>query len=377
MIWSPTRSPLHPNAPTTAQLIKLSASVSNAGNSSATGVTWQLKIDGSVVGSGTIATLAAGASTAVSATSTVPFATGTHGTQLVVDAANLINESNETNNTSAQGFTVSPTPVIDLVAGTLALSPNAPTASQPITLSTTISNSGNATATSVAWQVKVDGSIIGSGTLATLAAGASAPIVVSSATAFATGPHSAQLTVDPANLISESTRNNNTSTLDFTVRPTPVIDLVAGAVTITPAAPAASQPLQISGTVSNIGNTAATGVAWQLRVDGTVVGSGTLATLAAGASSQVTASIGSGLANGRYRRTAHRRSSQPDRESNENNNSSAQGFTVGPHTGAGPCRGPSHDCTKFANGHSTGDTDCVGQQHRQHRGDRCHVATQG
>jgi subtilase family serine protease/pimeloyl-ACP methyl ester carboxylesterase len=319
-----------PNAPTTAQLIKLSASVSNAGNSSATGVTWQLKIDGSVVGSGTIATLAAGASTAVSATSTVPFATGTHGTQLVVDAANLINESNETNNTSAQGFTVSPTPVIDLVAGTLALSPNAPTASQPITLSTTISNSGNATATSVAWQVKVDGSIIGSGTLATLAAGASAPIVVSSATAFATGPHSAQLTVDPANLISESTRNNNTSTLDFTVRPTPVIDLVAGAVTITPAAPAASQPLQISGTVSNIGNTAATGVAWQLRVDGTVVGSGTLATLAAGASSQVTASIGSGLANGRYAAQLTVDPANLIVESNENNNSSAQGFTVGP-----------------------------------------------
>jgi hypothetical protein len=99
-----------PFNPATIDRVSLSAEVRNVGIAAATGVAWQLRIDGTTVGGGTIASLAAGATTPVTASNLGPFVEGGHTAELVLDPANTIVEVNETNNTSSQIFTVGPTP---------------------------------------------------------------------------------------------------------------------------------------------------------------------------------------------------------------------------------------------------------------------------
>ena len=94
-----------PASPTTAQTVGLSATVTNTGSTTETYVDWQLKVDGVVVNSGQIASLAPGASVVVTASALGPYAAGAHTAQLVVDHDNTCLEINESNNTSSQGFT--------------------------------------------------------------------------------------------------------------------------------------------------------------------------------------------------------------------------------------------------------------------------------
>src|SRR5690606_39008706 len=134
-------------------------------------------------------------------------------------------ESDETNNTATTNFTV--TGLADLVAGAVMVMPATPTARQAVGLSASVTNSGTVAANGIGWQLTVDGAVVGSGTIASLAAGANAPVSAVNLGPYAQGPHTAVLDVDFANAIAESNEGNNIASQGFTVGPAPV-DLVAG-----------------------------------------------------------------------------------------------------------------------------------------------------
>ncbi len=318
-----------PPNPLTTQLIALGAAVNNIGNGPATNVAWQLRIDGVVVGSGTIASLAAGAGTTVSASNLGPYALGGHGAQLVLDPLNTIAEANEGNNTSSRAFTVNTAQTVDVVAGALTMSPTNPLTSQRVTFTADVTNASAVPAQSIEWELKVDGAVIDAGVIATLPAGATTTVSTLSAKPFPLGSHTAQLVLDPADKIPESNEANNVSVRAFTASATETADLVAGVLTVTPGSPLPTQRVALSAIVTNEGNIAAIDVGWRLLVDGAVVASGTIGNLAVGASATV------GVNNlGPYGIGQHVAEVLVDPtnaivESSEVNNSRSHAFTVG------------------------------------------------
>jgi hypothetical protein len=142
---------------------------------------------------------------------------------LEVDYTNAIDETNETNNTATQSFTVGPTPVIDLVPGGITVTPTNPTTSQTVTLGGTVSNVGNTVASGVTWRFLVDGQLAGSGTMTSVPAAGSAPVSVGPVGPYAQGPRTVVLEVDYTNAIDETNETNNTGSLGFTVLPPIVI----------------------------------------------------------------------------------------------------------------------------------------------------------
>ncbi|MCC6317221.1 MAG: hypothetical protein IT361_05960 [Gemmatimonadaceae bacterium] len=317
-----------PPNPTTSQVVTLSATVSNAGNTVALSVGWRFLVDGQVVGSGSIPSLAGSGNAPVSVTTPNPLSAGSHTAVLAVDHANAISESNETNNSTTQSFTVSPVPFVDLVPGAVTVSPTNPTPTQVVTLSAVVRNVGTAGATNVGWRVLIDGQVAGSGILPNLGAAASAPVSVTTAAPLPVGQHTAVLEVDPANTITESNEKNNTATQSFTVSPTPTIDLVAAAVTVTPPNPTTSQVVTLSALVSNAGNTAASNVGWRFLVDGQPVGSGSIPGLAATGNVSVSVTTPNPLAAGSHTAVLEVDSAHTILESNENNNIASLTFTV-------------------------------------------------
>jgi len=88
--------------------VGFSVTVTNGGTGDANGIAVRFVVDGATLGADrTIGALAAGASvTVTSETWSAKHRMGLHTVEVRIDPANAIAESNETNNTSAQGFTV-------------------------------------------------------------------------------------------------------------------------------------------------------------------------------------------------------------------------------------------------------------------------------
>ena len=317
-----------PTNPLTTQRVTVSAAVSNAGNVTAQNVEWQLKVDGAVLESGVIASLDAGASTTVSGISVKPYAQGAHTAQLVLDPANKILESSESNNVSSRAFTSSSSQTADLAAGVVTVTPANPLPTQPIAITAVVSNEGNAVANNVAWQLRVDGALVASGAIPSLAVGATATVSTANAGTYAAGQHVAEVLFDPANEIIESSEVNNTSAQAFTVSPPATVDLVAGVVTVTPANPLTTQPVALIAEVRNAGTGSATNVAWQLLIDGAVVRSGTIANLAVGAMTTVSASNLGPYGAGQHTAQLVLDPANAIAESSETNNSSTRAFTA-------------------------------------------------
>jgi alpha/beta hydrolase family protein/CARDB protein len=100
-----------------------SAQVRNAAPDGAAGVKVRFLVDGATVNEQTIAQLAAGASTTVSAQ--WPSAPGNHSVQVVLDPDNTISELDETNNTAAATFAVTADTVAPTTVATPSPAPNA------------------------------------------------------------------------------------------------------------------------------------------------------------------------------------------------------------------------------------------------------------
>lgn len=150
-----------------------------------------------------------------------------------------------------------PAPNPDLVITALGATPAAPVESDAVTLSATVKNSGPApaAATSVAFQL--GGTKVSTAAVPALAAGASATVTAAIGPRDA-GSYPLSAIVDEGNTVVEQNDTNNTLTgAPLVIRPVDSSDLVASAVSWSPGAPSAGQPVDFSVTVRNQGTVAA------------------------------------------------------------------------------------------------------------------------
>jgi uncharacterized repeat protein (TIGR01451 family) len=137
---------LQPDQPGT-----ISVTLRNNGEGDATNVAYKITDTvGSVVttlSQATVDSIAAGGTRVVQLP--VALATGSHTITVTLDPALAIPETNENNNTASKSFAVSPVANIDLVvvAGSVIANPPIGTAGQTVTISGTITNTGNTPAT--------------------------------------------------------------------------------------------------------------------------------------------------------------------------------------------------------------------------------------
>jgi hypothetical protein len=302
-----------------------------------------------MIGSRSLTSLAAGASSSGSTTATIPanLAPGTYYIGAIVDFTNVEPETNEGNNTRATAaFTVTAGSV-DLVVSALssAVEGGSVNAGGTVTIHDTMTNQGSmkTTASSVAERfylstdpvVTTADLMIGSRSVTSLAAGAS-----SSGTTTATipanlapGTYYIGAIIDFTNMQPESNEGNNTAvTASFTV--VRDVDLVVSALssTVDGGSVSAGSSFTIYDTMANLGSTktTASSVAERFYLStnasittaDTMIGSRSVSSLAGGASSSGATSvrIPSNLAPGTYYIGAYVDFVNMQPETNESNN---------------------------------------------------------
>lgn len=201
-----------------------------------------------------------------------------------------------------------PAPNPDLEVTGLSASPAAPVESDPVTLSATVKNSGPAPAAATAVAFQLGGARAGTAQVPALAAGATATVTAAIGPRDA-GTYPLSAVVDEANTVVEQNDTNNTFTgSPLVVRPVDSSDLVASAVSWSPSAPSAGQPVAFTVTVKNQGTVAAAAGAHGITVTLQDAGGATVRTLtgsfsgalAAGASTAPIALGSWPAANGKY-----------------------------------------------------------------------------
>lgn len=217
-----------------------------------------------------------------------------------VDPNNFIPETSEDDNAAVGLVTVAPPPAPNLMvlAGNLKFTPSEPTQGEPVTLTVTILNGGNADATDVVIQLL---DVTGGGArpigteqlIDTLPAGGNATVNLIYDNTDQPGEREIQVTADPNDAIHESDEGDNRASKFLTISPPKIPNLVIRPADIvyTPAQLVAGDEMQITATVRNEGNVEALGVVVQI-VDATngsepIGEPQTIEILAAGGSSAV------------------------------------------------------------------------------------------
>ncbi|MET8201738.1 discoidin domain-containing protein [Micromonospora taraxaci] len=133
-----------PSAPVETSTITLSATVRNAGSATSGATNVNFYLGSTRVGTASVGSLAAGASTTVSA-SIGTRDSGSYPLSAKVDESNTVVEQDDTNNsyTNPSPLVVAAVASSDLVASSVAWSPGNPSAGNTVTFSVSIRNAGN------------------------------------------------------------------------------------------------------------------------------------------------------------------------------------------------------------------------------------------
>ncbi|HWJ86390.1 MAG TPA: CARDB domain-containing protein [Cellulomonas sp.] len=344
-----------PAAPTTADAVTVSATVSNSGTGPAPATSVAFAVGSTAAGTAQVPALAAGAQATVSV-SLGARAAGSYTVSGTVDPANQITESNEDNNTGTASFTV--TDVVNPPTGDdLALSRPATASSTEFSFvaanavdsdaSTYWEGAGgqypSTLAVNLASQSTLQRVVVSLPPLAAWGprtqtfsiearngSGAWQQVKASAAYAFdnasgnkVTIPVSGSAT-DVRLVFTGNTAAGNGQVAGLTVVgiPAPNPDLTVTAVTAAPAAPVEGTTITLTATVKNGGNLASPASTVDLTVDGTVVASVAVPAIAAGGTATVSRAIGTKAA-GSYTLGAVVDPSNTVVEQNEANNSYA------------------------------------------------------
>ena len=211
--------------------------------------------------------LAAGQSSPRYTSITIPAGTapGSYYLLFAADYLNQVSESNETNNVTAVSFQVVAASV-DLVIQQATVSPQNTAAGNPLYLSGSIVNQGNALAnsSSVGFYFSTNATLDAADQLLTSQYGSQLfPSYSSSLYGTATvpagtapGTYYILFVADYQNQVAENNETNNVTAVSFTVSP-PGIDLVIQQEQLYPNSTVAGNSLQLSASILNQGNTAA------------------------------------------------------------------------------------------------------------------------
>lgn len=206
-----------PVNPTPGGTVTVTVTVRNIGDKKAGSFAWTVNRDSSFgFAGGTIASLGAGKSTALSFPVTEAEAGG-HTYRVIVNSDNAVEESDYGNNDTTIGITFALP--FDLQVDPLTVAPATPTTLDTITITAHVTNAASAegSASGAVWRVQRDGvDRFASGTVPTLAPGASAdvPFTVPFETA---GSHTYVFTIDPDGVSTDSDAGNNSRSTTVTV----------------------------------------------------------------------------------------------------------------------------------------------------------------
>ena len=203
------------NPPQEGDAITFAAAVTNSGNA-ATGATAygvSFQVDGATVATGTSsASIAAGGSATVTATTTFTGTSGSHTVLATVDTGNTIGESNEANNSFSEAFTIGQVPGPDLQILSVSPSPATPTAGQAVSFTVAVNNRGTTAAPANTVTRVVAGTTTLNGTAGAIAAGATVSVAIPGTWTAVTGNTTITATADATNLVTETNETNNTLT---------------------------------------------------------------------------------------------------------------------------------------------------------------------
>ncbi|HMG52967.1 MAG TPA: choice-of-anchor D domain-containing protein, partial [Kofleriaceae bacterium] len=203
------------NPPQEGDAITFAAVVNNAGTAatSATSYGVSFQVDGSQVATGTSsASIPAGGSATVTATTTFTGISGSHTVLATVDTGNTIGESNETNNAFSETFTIQQVPGPDLQILSVSSSPATPTAGQAVSFTVAVNNRGTTSAPANTITRVVAGTTTLDGSTGAIAAGATVNVTVTGTWTAVNGNTTVTATADATNVVAETSETNNTFT---------------------------------------------------------------------------------------------------------------------------------------------------------------------
>ncbi len=342
-----------PSLVTAGPSIAVTSTVANQGSATAPAsvMSFYLSSDTTIhpadalLGNRSVPSLGVGASSAGSATLTLPADTpaGAYYVVAKADVGGLIVELSEANNTAAQPITIAPDLVVTLTA------PVSVTAGATMSVSDTTKNIGGATApaSTTRYVLTADGTVqpsdpvLLSRAIPALAAGAGSAATTSVVVPGGTPPATYVLVAvaDAEGVVAEGNESNDTASKSITVLAPGSPDLVFTAFTA-PATAGIGASFSVSTTTKNQGTTSAVAsvIRFYLSADGTLdptdplIGSRSVAALAAGASTILTASltVPAGTAPGNYVIIAREDATDVVVETNETNNLATRAIVIGP-----------------------------------------------
>jgi subtilase family serine protease len=191
------------------------------------------------------------------------FLSGPHQLYVLVDPDNVISEVGKTNNQGTASLYIYPVEgnYADLATSAIVVSPSAPNAGQSATITATVSNIGTLAApiSSVElWARDEHGaeSLLLSQGLPALGIGGQAKLELSAT--FSQGRHTLTLGADLGQLVTESDRTNNSSSISLNVLPAgvqlPDLAVFSEEILVLPAEPTSEDLITVKATVHNLGN---------------------------------------------------------------------------------------------------------------------------
>ena len=280
-------------SPAAGAAFRLSATVSNTGDveSPATTLRFYRSTDATIttadtaVGTDPVGALAAAGTIAESISLTAPSSPGTYYYGACVDA--VIGESDTTNNCTGSVLVTVPETqrqgAPDLVVASPSVSAGSPAAGAPLTLSATVSNTGDgeSLATTLRFYRSTDATIttadtvVGTDPVGALAAAGTISQSISLTAPSSPGTYYYGACVDAVTGESDTTTNNCSGSVQVTVPETQqqgVPDLVVASPSVSPDSPAAGAAFTLSATMRNDGNGAslATTLRYYRSTDATI-----------------------------------------------------------------------------------------------------------
>lgn len=275
-----------PASPFEGQDVTLTATVANQGNTAADNVTVRFMIDGLRVGEDkTIATLGPGDNTTITSDAWASVE-GDHDASATADPDGAIDETDETNNTATDTFTVEPDEP-DLVVTDITTDPTEPEAGQNVTLTATVENQGHTAAGNSTLIFKVNGTQLGDRVnVSSLAPGESVQVTSVNWTA-SNGSHELEAEADSGDNVTEADETNNDRTETLAIGQAP--NLVATDLQANDTEPAPGENVTFTVTIENDGDLDASSFQVRFLLDGEQVGENvTVSGLTAGSTATAT-----------------------------------------------------------------------------------------
>lgn len=167
--------------------------------------------DGLLLGTRIIQSLVAGQSAPVALDWTNLQESGEKIIYIQVDPANQITEIREDDNDAFTTVNILTLPDLALASGSIAFSPAAPKEGDPVTITVTVQNKGEQSASNVVVRLSDGSDVLGSQTIPSLTANGTATVSLAFDTVAKKGAYTITAVVDPDNAITEQSKDNNSS----------------------------------------------------------------------------------------------------------------------------------------------------------------------